>query len=103
MIVTVFRSRIRPQIDTAAMEGMGARMFELASAMPGFVAYKDFVADDGEFVSIVEFETLEHVAAWRDHPEHRVARDRGRDQFFADYHIQVCETVRDYTWQRLPS
>jgi hypothetical protein len=30
-------------------------MYELGSAMPGFVSYKDFTSQDGESVSVVEF------------------------------------------------
>ena len=71
-------------------------MYELASKMPGFVSYKDFTAEDGENVTIVEFESLETLAAWRDHPEHKRAQARGRAEFFSEYHIQVCTTVRDY-------
>lgn len=95
MVVVVFRSRIRPGAEDA-INDVGGRMYELAVSMPGFVSYKDFVAEDGEGVAIVEFDTLDHLAAWRDHPEHRQAQQRGRGEFFSAFHIQVCETVRDY-------
>ena len=62
MIVTVFRARMRPGVDEGAMAQMGMRMYELASRMPGFVSYKDFLSDDGESVSIVEFESTETLA-----------------------------------------
>ena len=99
MIVTVFRSRLRPSFDATELDAIGTRMFELASAMPGFVSYKDFAAEDGELVSVVEFESLATLAAWREQTEHRAAQPRGREAFFAEYHIQVCETVRDYAWR----
>lgn len=97
MVVVVFRSRIREGVE-AEMERVGQRMYELASAMPGFVSYKDYMAADGENVAVVEFESLETLAAWRDHPEHRQVQQRGRDEFFTEYHIQVCTTVRDYSF-----
>lgn len=98
MIVIAFRSRLRDDVDPAELARLGGRMYELATAMPGFVSYKDFTAEDGENVSIVEFESLETLAAWRNHPEHRQAQQRGRDALFSEYHIQVCETVRDYAF-----
>jgi heme-degrading monooxygenase HmoA len=101
MVVIVFRSRLREDADMAALEAMGARMYELASAMPGFISYKDFAAQDGELVTVVEFESLETLAAWRDQPEHRIAQQRGRDEFFAEYHIQVCVVARDYAFDRV--
>jgi hypothetical protein len=57
MVIVVFRSRLRPDADLAALEVVGARMYELGSAMPGFVSYKDFAAEDGETLTLVEFET----------------------------------------------
>jgi len=96
MVVIVFRARVKPGADLEALGQLGQRMYEIASAMPGYVSYKDFAADDGENVSVIEFESLEALAAWREHPEHKKAQQRGRDEFFSAYHIQVCTPVRDY-------
>lgn len=41
-VVVVFRSRLRTDADLHALEAAGLRMYELASAMPGFISYKDF-------------------------------------------------------------
>ena len=98
MIVIVFRSRPTPDVDEAAVGALSQRMIEIASSMPGFVSYKDFAAEDGEFVTLVEFESHETLAAWRNHPEHLEAQRRGREEFFAEYTIQVCEPVRAYTF-----
>lgn len=98
MVVIVFRSRLREGIDFEELARLGGRMYELASAMPGFVSYKDFTASDGENVSIVEFESLPTLEAWRTHPEHRAVQARAREAFMSEYHIQVCEPVRDYAF-----
>lgn len=71
-------------------------MLELAKAMPGFVAFKNFAAPNGERVSIVEFESEETHKAWHDHPEHRVAQKLGREKFYADFEIQVRAVAREY-------
>jgi heme-degrading monooxygenase HmoA len=102
MVVIVFRTRMRQDIPEAKLGELGAmaqRMSELASGMPGFISYKDFVAEDGENVSIVEFESAETLSAWRDHPEHRAVQTRGRTDFFAEYRIQVCTPIRDYSFR----
>lgn len=96
MIVIVFRTRIRQGVVEQEMEELGKRMYQLACEMPGFISYKDFAAQDGEYVSIVEFESMETLAAWRNHPEHKEAQRQGRERYFSEYHIQVCTTVRDY-------
>ena len=94
MVVVVFRSRIKPGSE-AALEALGTRMYELGTKMPGFVSYKEYAAADGETVAIVEFDTHEHLAAWRMHPEHRAAQERGRAELFESYRIQVCDVVRE--------
>ena len=67
MIVTVFRSRLMPGVRDEYVTAVD-RMIELASAMPGFNSHKGFFADDGERVSIIEFESEETLRAWRMHP-----------------------------------
>ena len=89
MVLTVFRSRLRPGSDLAVLERLGARMYELAKQTPGFISYKDFTAADGESVSLVEFESVETLLAWREHPEHKDAQRLGREQFFTEYQIQI--------------
>lgn len=95
MIVIVFRSRLRPGVE-AEVEALGARLYTLACAMPGFISYSDYASADGEGVTIVEFASHETLAAWREHPEHRQAQALGRERLFSHYRITVCEAVRDY-------
>ena len=93
MIVTVFRSRLKPEARTA-YDPMAAHMSELARAMPGYISHKVFTADDGERVTIVEFESEETHNAWGQHPEHRAAKMQGRAEFYSDYKLQVCDVKR---------
>ncbi|HEY5023718.1 MAG TPA: antibiotic biosynthesis monooxygenase [Acidimicrobiales bacterium] len=91
-IVTVFRSRLRPE-SVDEYHHTAQRILDLARTMPGFVEFKAFEADDGERVSIVTFESRETHRAWRDHPEHRDAQQMGRDRFYSSYDISVCEVL----------
>jgi len=95
--ITIFRSRLRPE-HAERYRPMAERMHGLAVEMPGFLSIKTFAAEDGERVSIVEFESLETSEAWRDHPEHQEAQRKGRERFFSAYRIQVCESLRDYSF-----
>jgi heme-degrading monooxygenase HmoA len=98
MIVTVFRNRARTDLDSETLQKVtqvGERMAELAQTMPGFIAYRDYAAADGERVTVGEFETIEDNLRWRDHPEHRAAQAFGRSHVFSEYRIQVCEQIRE--------
>jgi heme-degrading monooxygenase HmoA len=97
-IVTVFRSRLRPD-SGAEYHETAERMLELARAMPGFVDFKSFASDDGERVSVITFASLEAQQAWRDHPEHRVAQQAGRERLYAWYDISVCELIGKSTFE----
>jgi heme-degrading monooxygenase HmoA len=98
MVVVVFRARVKPNIGKD-YEEMDARMVELATGMPGFVSYRTFTSNDGEELAVVEFESHETVAAWREHPEHREAQRLGRERWFAKYRITVCDVARDYSFE----
>jgi len=63
--------------------------------MPGYVSEKNFVADDGERVTIVEFENEEGLRAWRTNPEHLAAQGLARQKYYTEYHIQVCTLDRE--------
>lgn len=97
MIVTVFRSRLNP--DAQDEYGpMAKRMSELARTIPGYISHKGFLAEDGERVTIVEFETEEALRQWRIHPEHAKAKRRGVERFFSDYKFQICSVIRARAW-----
>jgi heme-degrading monooxygenase HmoA len=94
MVVTVFRSRVRPAAEKEYAQ-WAARMSELARQMPGYVSHKGFVAQDGERVTIVEFESEEALRAWSAHPEHVAAKKKGRRDFYSEYRVQICRVERD--------
>lgn len=97
MIVTVFRTRMNPGAQ-AEYGPMAKRMSELARAVPGYISHKGFVADDGERVTIVEFESEEALQRWSVDPEHRKAKKRGVESFFSEYKFQICNVIRGRSW-----
>lgn len=84
MIVAVFRSRVR----AGHMDEYLARAQDIeaiARSMPGFISVKDFVAADGEAVSIHEWESAEQL---------------GRDKFYDEYTLYVCDQPRQSRFRR---
>ncbi|SEP49958.1 Heme-degrading monooxygenase HmoA [Rhodospirillales bacterium URHD0017] len=97
MIVTVFRSRLRPGVEEE-YGPMAARMSAMAKTIPGYVSHKGFVSEDGERLTLVEFESEDALREWRIHPDHVKAKRRGIESFFSDYRFQICTVVRDRAW-----
>lgn len=92
--VIVFRNRVRSGLQPA-FDQRAAGIYELAERMPGFSSSKDFVAEDGERLSVIEFENAETLRAWREQPDHAKAQAEGRDRWFSEYTLQVCDLVRE--------
>ena len=64
-------------------------------AWPGYISHKGFFADDGERITIVEFEHEEGLRAWRRNPEHVAAQKLAREKNYTEYHVQVCTLDRE--------
>lgn len=99
MIVVVFRSRLDPAAGED-YERTAARMDALAVTMPGYIAHKAFAAEDGERLTLVEFESEEAIAAWRQHPEHIEAQRKGRSTYYSEFRLTVCEVLREQRFTR---
>ncbi len=97
MIVAIFRSRLNPGAEEE-YGPMAKKMSELARTIPGYVSHKGFAAEDGERVTIVEFESEEALQEWRHHPEHAKAKRRGIQSFFSGYKFQICTVIRARAW-----
>ena len=98
MILTVFRSRLNPDIQREYDEHVDTTA-ALVEQAPGFIAHKLFVAEDGERLTLVEFDSMEAQRAWSLSQEHRQAAIAGRKSFYSEYKIQICTVMRqsDFT------
>jgi heme-degrading monooxygenase HmoA len=99
MVVVVFRSRLSAEAGDDYSD-MAAEMLATAKEMPGFVEFKSFKADDGERVSLVYWQDHETMAAWRNHPRHRVAQSKGRSKWYSSYRIEVADIARQNEFER---
>ena len=93
MVVVVFRIHVNPESNPEELGTVFHRMVALFGEMPGCISVKDYSAQDGEMLVLAEFDSLDAVDAWKAHPEHALAQQRGQE-FFADYRIQICNLVR---------
>jgi heme-degrading monooxygenase HmoA len=99
MVVVVFRSRLSAEAGDDYSE-MAAEMLSTAEEMPGFVEFKSFKSDDGERVSLVYWQDHETMAAWRNHPRHRIAQNSGRSKWYASFRLEVADIVRETKFAR---
>lgn len=88
----VFTS-VRADADPA-YEKAAARMLELAEGQAGFLGAESARRADGFGITVSYWDSLEAVAAWRDHPEHALVRAAGRERWYRDYRVRVCRVER---------
>jgi heme-degrading monooxygenase HmoA len=102
MYFNVFRTRKRAGYDEAAYLADVARMEALARTQKGFLAYRRYRADDGEGLSMTEFETEEDARAWGRHPEHVAMQAKGRAEYYESYVVYACVDPRVMRFEREP-
>jgi len=95
MVVVVFRNRMAPGIDEQEYGQRVGKLFEIVAAMPGFGGIRSYEAEDGEKLSLIEFDSHDSLAAWRENAEHAIAQQLGKEKYYAEYHLQICELVRE--------
>lgn len=99
MVVILFQSRLAAEAADDYHQ-MAAEMLATAREMPGFIEYKAFRAEDGERISVIWWKDLETLAAWRNHPRHRVAQKTGRERWYENYNIEIAEVIREGGFER---
>lgn len=65
-------------------------MERLARGQKGFVAFRRYTGQDGEALSLSEWETEADARNWASHPDHGAIRARGRSQYYASYIAYSC-------------
>lgn len=90
MYMNVFRHRKVADFDAEAYGRDAARMEALARMQKGFLAFRRYTSQDGEFLSISEWETREDAQAWARHPDHLDIQKRGRSDYYQSYVVYSC-------------
>jgi heme-degrading monooxygenase HmoA len=100
--ISLFRFRMRDLTSDQQEEynNTAERLLKMASAMPGFISFRNYSSDDGEMLVVVEFASAEAAAAWRDHPDHRTAQQHGRERFYAEYQAINCAVIHRYGYKQ---
>jgi len=88
----IFTSR-RTAVDDG-YDTTGARMEELAARQPGFLGVESARGTDGLGITVSYWSSLEAIAAWRSHAEHRVAQSKGHSSWYSHFETRVTKVER---------
>jgi len=73
---------------------MADRMVELASKQSGFLGMESVRDAGGLGITVSYWTSLEAIAAWRAHAEHRIAQATGRKQWYAHFETRIARVER---------
>ena len=93
----VIFSSLRTEGDKG-YEATAERMLALAAEQPGFLGVES--ARDGLGITVSYWKDLESIRAWRAHAEHTLARETGREAWYARYELRIARVERAYGWSR---
>jgi len=85
---------------TAIDEGYGAmadRMVELAQRQPGYLGVESVRGADGFGITVSYWTSLEAIASWKAHGEHRIAQQTGRQKWYQHFETRIARVERAYS------
>jgi len=91
--VVIFRATVR-KLD-AEYSAVAKRMRELAVDQFGCIEFHSVTEGVNE-VSLSYWPSEENIRAWKDHPEHLLAQQAGRERWYQSYSVQVAQVGREY-------
>jgi heme-degrading monooxygenase HmoA len=94
--VVIFRST-RNLDDGQLYSEWSNKMEDLVKTIQGYehhFGFRDSITREG--VTISYFSSLDAISRWKSLGEHQKAQQLGRESFYEQYSVQVCEVLRDY-------
>lgn len=73
---------------------VAAEMEELAAEQDGFLGM-EHAASDGLSITVSYWNSLEEIAAWRDNTAHKLAQQKGYEEFYDAFTTRICKVERD--------
>jgi heme-degrading monooxygenase HmoA len=70
------------------------RMMELAMQQKGFLGVEH--ARESLGITVSYWKDLESIKAWREHAEHTLARDKGRQEWYSAFKVRIARVELDY-------
>ena len=93
MIAVIFRATVRGY--SAAYAESASQLRELAVRDYGCLEFVSAIEGNNE-IAISYWPDMAHVAAWRQDLLQQAAQERGRDEWYSEFRVQVGEIFRGY-------
>lgn len=91
MFAVIFKAKIKLLDEQYSV--MAERMRALAINEYGCTEFS-VCTEGNQEIAISYWPTLEHIDAWHQNPEHKVAQALGKSKWYESYQVQVTEIIR---------
>jgi heme-degrading monooxygenase HmoA len=98
----VIFTSLRREGDDEAYARTADEMVRLAREQPGFLGIESVRDAAGVGITVSYWSSLEAIAGWRSHGDHRVAQRSGRTDWYAHYELRVCRVERASSFEARP-
>jgi heme-degrading monooxygenase HmoA len=92
----VIFTSIRTPADESGYAAMTEAMLELARQQPGFLGVEHARSSVG--ITVSYWDSLQSIAAWKSHSDHRIAQKKGKNTWYESYRIRICRVEREYAF-----
>ncbi len=96
----VIFTAVRTPEDEAGYAQTAEHMETLAARQPGFLGMESTRGEDGLGITVSYWDSLEAIAAWKAHADHRTAKRLGRERWYRAYRLRIARVERDTAWSR---
>lgn len=79
-------------------DNMADRMVELAKQQDGFLGVESARNDLG--ITVSYWRDLESIKKWREHTQHTIARNKGRDIWYESFKVRIAKVESDYEFHK---
>ncbi len=74
------------------------KMMALAAKQTGFLGVES--ARDTLGITVSYWESLEAIKLWKQHTEHSLAREKGRQLWYKAFKVRICKVEKDYGFEK---
>jgi len=85
--------------DPKGYDKAATRMVELAVQQPGCLGFDSARDKNGFGITVSYWDSIEAIHAWRDHPEHMMAKGQGREKWYAEYDLHIAKIEHPHSFK----
>ena len=97
MVLALFGGTYREGADLAELNRITTGLLPSLQAIPGFISYNFYTADEGEDLAVVRFASRAAIEAWRNDLTHRAIWERMKE-FYSEFWVQSADAYRELLW-----